>query len=210
MADPILSAKAVTRRYRGPDGGVTPLTGVDLDIQPGELCVLRGRSGAGKTTLLLSLGGLARPSSGQVLLSGEDLYARSPAKRRALVRRDIGFMFQSMHLVPYLSAAENVRVGGGEDSLARLGLADRATHRPEELSAGERSRVALARALAGQRRILLADEPTGHLDPESAAQVTQAISEFHRAGGTVLVVTHATDLDLNWDRELCLEDGCVR
>jgi len=189
---------------------VEALRGVDLQVDRGEVLVLRGASGAGKTTLLLALGGLARPDAGGVQLAGTDLYGVSSARRRALRRAHVGFVFQTMHLVPYLDSAGNVSLGGEHGRwLEELGLGARAHHRPDQLSAGERQRVALARALAARPDLVLADEPTGNLDPESAAGVCRALDAFRADGGSVVLVTHASELDLVTDRELRLEGGTL-
>ena len=178
------------------------LDGLSLSVSRGEFVAVRGASGSGKTTLLLTMGGMIRPTAGQVLLDGEDLYSL-PARRRARLRGEkIGFVFQMFHLLGYLSVLENVRsaclVGGrrpgGKDRavelLEHVGLGDRLAHRPGELSAGEKQRVAMARALMRRPELILADEPTGNLDPDSASAVMSYLGEYHRDGGTVLLVTH--------------------
>jgi putative ABC transport system ATP-binding protein len=169
------------------------------------------------------LGGLLRPSSGQVLLDGVDLYSLPPAARVRLRREKIGFVFQSFHLVPYLTAAENVAVAlnlrargmvPGQDEaialLTRVGLGDRVEHVPDELSVGECQRVALARAVAGSPMVILADEPTGNLDPDSAAVVAEHLRRFSKEGAAVVVVTHDPQLAQIADRTLWLEGGKVR
>ena len=197
--------------------------GVSLDrftaeIAEGEFVAVRGPSGSGKTTLLLTLGGMQRPSDGTVLFGGRDLYGLPPAERARLRSGEIGFVFQMFHLVPYLDLLGNVLLaapGRPSDAereraaglLDELGLAKRATHRPGELSAGERQRLAVARALLNRPRVILADEPTGNLDPENAAEVIRHLAEFHRAGGTVMLVTHGTAAETHADRILRLEQG---
>ncbi len=177
-----------------------------------------GPVGSGKTTLLLTLGGMQRPSDGSVQLAGRDLYALSPAERARLRSSEIGFVFQMFHLVPYLDLLGNVLLAcPGKPSaevrqrasglMDELGLADRASHRPGELSAGERQRLAVARALLNRPKLILADEPTGNLDPENAAEVIRHLAEFHRAGGTVVLVTHGAAADAHADRTLRLEQG---
>jgi ABC-type lipoprotein export system ATPase subunit len=211
VTETLLEATGVTRTFRTRRGPVEALRGVDLAVERGELVLLRGASGAGKTTLLLALGGLSRPTAGSVHLAGQDLYAASAARRRARRRGQVGFVFQTMHLLPYLDAAENVALGGPPGRwLDDLGLAGRAHHRPDQLSAGERQRVALARALAQEPELILADEPTGNLDPQSADGVARALAGFRSGGGTVVLVTHASGLDLAPDRELVLEGGRLR
>ena len=192
--------------------------GIDLDIAQGEVVCLLGPSGCGKTTLLLTLGGMQRPSDGSVQLGGRDLYALSPAERARLRSSEIGFVFQMFHLVPYLDLLANVLLAcPGKPSaevrqragrlMDELGLADRASHRPGELSAGERQRLAVARALLNRPKLILADEPTGNLDPENAAEVIRHLAEFHRGGGTVVLVTHGAAADAHADRTLRLEQG---
>jgi len=197
---------------------ITSLDRFTAEVAEGEFVAVRGPSGSGKTTLLLTLGGMQRPSDGSVQLAGRDLYALSPAERARLRSSEIGFVFQMFHLVPYLDLLGNVllacpgkpsaevrkRAGGLMDE---LGLADRASHRPGELSAGERQRLAVARALLNRPKLILADEPTGNLDPENAAEVIRHLAEFHRGGGTVVLVTHGAAADAHADRTLRLEQG---
>ena len=192
----------VSKVYRKSGKEIRALDGLSLSVSRGEFVAVRGASGSGKTTLLLTMGGMIRPTAGQVLLDGEDLYSL-PARRRARLRGEkIGFVFQMFHLLGYLSVLENVRsaclVGGrrpgGKDRavelLEHVGLGDRLAHRPGELSAGEKQRVAMARALMRRPELILADEPTGNLDPDSASAVMSYLGEYHRDGGTVLLVTH--------------------
>ena len=208
----------VTKVFRKNGSEVTSLDRFTAKVAKGEFVAVRGPSGSGKTTLLLTLGGMQRPSDGSVQLAGRDLYALSPAERARLRSSEIGFVFQMFHLVPYLDLLGNVllacpgkpsaevrqRAGGLMDE---LGLADRASHRPGELSAGERQRLAVARALLNRPKLILADEPTGNLDPENAAEVIRHLAEFHRGGGTVVLVTHGAAADAHADRTLRLEQG---
>ncbi len=208
----------VTKIFRKNGSEVTSLDRFTAKVAKGEFVAVRGPSGSGKTTLLLTLGGMQRPSDGSVQLAGRDLYALSPAERARLRSSEIGFVFQMFHLVPYLDLLGNVllacpgkpsaevrqRAGGLMDE---LGLADRASHRPGELSAGERQRLAVARALLNRPKLILADEPTGNLDPENAAEVIRHLAEFHRGGGTVVLVTHGAAADAHADRTLRLEQG---
>ena len=208
----------VTKIFRKNGSEVTSLDRFTAKVAKGEFVAVRGPSGSGKTTLLLTLGGMQRPSAGSVELAGRDLYALSPAERARLRSSEIGFVFQMFHLVPYLDLLANVllacpgkpsaevrqRAGGLMDE---LGLADRASHRPGELSAGERQRLAVARALLNRPKLILADEPTGNLDPENAAEVIRHLAEFHRGGGTVVLVTHGAAADAHADRTLRLEQG---
>ena len=208
----------VTKIFRKNGSEVTSLDRFTAKVAEGEFVAVRGPSGSGKTTLLLTLGGMQRPSAGSVQLARRDLYALSPAERARLRSSEIGFVFQMFHLVPYLDLLGNVllacpgkpsaevrqRAGGLMDE---LGLADRASHRPGELSAGERQRLAVARALLNRPKLILADEPTGNLDPENAAEVIRHLAEFHRGGGTVVLVTHGAAADAHADRTLRLEQG---
>ena len=211
----------VTKIFRKNGSEVTSLDRFTAEVAEGEFVAVRGPSGCGKTTLLLTLGGMQRPSAGSVQLGGRDLYALSPAERAGLRSSEIGFVFQMFHLVPYLDLLGNVllacpgkpsaevrrRAGG---LLDELGLADRASHLPGELSAGERQRLAVARALLNRPKLILADEPTGNLDPENAAEVIRHLAEFHRGGGTVVLVTHGAAADAHADRTLRLEQGQLK
>ena len=208
----------VTKIFRKNGSEVTSLDRFTADIGAGEFVAVRGPSGSGKTTLLLTLGGMQRPSAGLVQFSGRDLYGLSPADRAGLRSGEIGFVFQMFHLVPYLDLMGNVllaspgkpgpavRKRAGE-LLDKLGLTERVSHRPGELSAGERQRLAVARALLNRPKLILADEPTGNLDPENAAEVVRHLAEFHQAGGTVVLVTHGTAVDTYADRFLRLKQG---
>jgi putative ABC transport system ATP-binding protein len=191
----------MTKAYRGPQGEVRALDDVTLHIPEGDFVAIQGPSGSGKTTLLLAVGGMVRPTAGTVTIAGTDLYALSGPQRAAFRAETVGFVFQMFHLVPYLSVLENVLLptmakataDGRERAMElveRFGLAHRAAHRPTELSAGERQRVAMARALLNRPQLILADEPTGNLDPDSAHDVMRYVAQFHQEGGTVLVVTH--------------------
>jgi len=197
----MLQLRDITKTFRGPRKTVRAVDGVSINVGAGEFVAIRGPSGCGKSTLLLTAGALLAPDAGSVLLDGRDVYALSPEARAALRARSIGFVFQRFHLLPYLSARENVLAasiaapapdaGSRADELLRqLGLEDRADHLPAQLSTGERQRVALARALLNNPRLLLADEPTGNLDPENGQIVLKALADFAARGGAVLLVTH--------------------
>lgn len=198
----MLRFEQIVKEYRKHGTRIRALDGVDLDIAPGAFVVVKGASGCGKSTLLLAAGGMLRPSQGTVLLDSAPLYALGGRARAAMRRRKIGFVFQMFHLVPYLSVLENVRLGAARHAdtdpvalLSTLGLRERLHHRPAELSAGEKQRTALARALINRPRLLLADEPTGNLDPENARQVMEHLQAYRQQGGTVLLVTHGNDAD---------------
>ncbi len=200
----MIACEQVTKRF----GSVTALSPFDLEVASGEFVAIKGASGSGKTTLLLTLGGMLRPSGGVVSVNGTDLYSQSPSSRAEFRATEVGFVFQMFHLVPYLDVEENVRLavnnganpGRVSELLEQFGLGHRLTHTPGELSAGERQRVALARALVNEPRLILADEPTGNLDPENDRQVFEHLAEYHRAGGTVIVVTHGSTADEFADR----------
>jgi ABC-type lipoprotein export system ATPase subunit len=197
----MLEIHELSKTYRGPAGAVRALHGLSLDVAAGEFVAVQGRSGCGKTTLLLAAGGLLRPDAGRVRVAGQDLYALSEEARARFRAAHLGFVFQQFHLIPYLSALDNVLAAAlalkvpdararAERLLADLGLAERARHVPAALSTGERQRTALARALLHCPQLLLADEPTGNLDRASADIVLDQLAGFARAGGAVLLVTH--------------------
>ena len=210
----------VIKIYRTRRGEVKALNEVDLHVEDNEFVVVRGPSGSGKTTLLFTIGGMLRPTSGRAIVDGNDIYAIGERGRAKFRTEKIGFVFQMFHLVPYLSVVENVllpagaardRAGRAEarELLKRLGLSGREYHRPSEISAGERQRTAIARAMLNRPKIILADEPTGNLDPENAAEVIGYLEEFHSSGGTVIVVTHGSVADQYADRVIRLREGCV-
>ena len=216
----MLAVENVTKTYKRPDAAVVALGEVSLRVAPGEFVAARGPSGSGKTTLLLAAGGLLRPDEGRVAVGGTDVYALTPDRRAKLRAKDIGFVFQQYHLIPYLTAVENIMApslavalsdvrGRAAELVERFGLTDRTRHLPAELSAGERQRVALARALLTRPRLLLADEPTGNLDGDSAAVVIQSLTEFAAAGGAVLLVTHDGSASAQADRIVRLDRGSL-
>ena len=208
----------VSKIYRSSQGEVRSLDSINLTIQPGEFVVVRGPSGCGKTTLLLTIGAMLRPTAGQVQIQDADLYAMSSRERAAFRSTSIGFVFQMFHLVPYLTVRENVLLSDwgsassaqgkrADQLIEELGLAARARHTPAKLSTGERQRAAIARALLHQPKVILADEPTGNLDPDNAAEVFRHLKAFHRSGGTLIVVTHGSVENLGADRTLRLRAG---
>lgn len=214
----LLTAEGVSVTYSRRRGDVAALSGASLTVTPGELLVVEGPSGSGKSTLLHVLGTLQAPAAGRVLLQQQDVYRLSRGARRALRRRAIGFLFQSFHLVSYLTAEENVRaaltIKGHDDDeatalLERVGLDERRDHLCDELSVGERQRVALARAMAGRPPLLLADEPTGNLDPANAEIVIAHLRRYAEAGGAVVVVTHDSVLRDHAHRVLRIRGGCL-
>ena len=197
---------------------IQALKDVDLNIIEREFCVVTGPSGSGKTTLLMSIGGMLRPSSGSVAIKGQDIYSINNNKRTQFRASNIGFVFQTFYLVPYLNVLENVLLSAGlgkdrdgkrkaTELIGQLGLTDRILHKPSELSAGECQRVALARALIHQPEIILADEPTGNLDPENSSEVINILENYHQGGGTVILATHGKDADQYADRIFSLNKG---
>lgn len=213
----------VRKEYHRRGSAVAALDGVSLRIAAGEFTAVVGPSGCGKSTLLQVLGGLLAPTAGSVSFSGSDLYVgRSPDHRAAVRREKMGFVFQTFNLVPYLSATENVQLpmaitGISETSqaeratalLARMGLGDRLDHRPGELSIGQQQRVALARTLANDPQVILADEPTGNLDPDTGASILDMLASIHREGRTVIMVTHDLNAAKRASRILHLDHGRI-
>jgi predicted ABC-type transport system involved in lysophospholipase L1 biosynthesis ATPase subunit len=223
MSEPVLAAEGIWKIFE--DGGrrLEILRGADFAVQPGETVAVMGRSGTGKSTLLHLLGLLDRPTRGAVRLDGQSV-GDLPDRRRAAIRgRRVGFVFQQYHLLADLAAGENVALGasvarggwpGGAHRararrlLAAVGLAERFRHAPRKLSGGEQQRVAIARALAGGPRVLLCDEPTGNLDPETGAEVMETLFRAAREEGTAMVlVTHDPLVARRADRVLRLGDG---
>ncbi len=209
-----------SKNYQTRHGQVRALDKVSLHINDGEFVVVRGPSGSGKTTLLLSIGGMLRPTEGQVLIKNSDIYAMSKTQRARFRAENIGFVFQLFHLVPYLNIIENVLlpVGVGRSQsdrenakklLDRLKLTERMYHKPAELSAGEKQRTAIARAMIKRPQIILADEPTGNLDPENSEEIIRHLAEFHSHGGTVIVVTHGKAVDQYAGRIVNLKKGYI-
>lgn len=220
---PLVELTSVTRTYGSGRTAVHALRGIDLSIGSGELVIVRGRSGSGKTTLLGLVGGLDRPTGGSVRVAGADLGALNERQLVMLRRTTIGFVFQSFGLIPFLSAAENVavplrlnaadpaeRATRVEQVLKLVGLAERAEHRPGELSGGEQQRVAIARALAPRPRLLIADEPTGHLDADTGQHIMRLLrTVVDEDGVSALVSTHDARLAELADRVLDLHDGTM-
>jgi putative ABC transport system ATP-binding protein len=221
MSEPVLLLEDVTLRLEGNAGPVEILHGLDLTVRQGEAVGLVGPSGSGKSSLLMVMGGLERATGGRVMALGHDLTALDE-DALALFRRDnMGVVFQSFHLIPTMTALENVatplELAGVKDAFARaeaelkaVGLDHRADHYPSQLSGGEQQRVALARALAPRPAILLADEPTGNLDATTGAAIVELLFGMARDRGTTLVlVTHAPDLAERCDRVVQLADGRI-
>lgn len=213
----MIELKGVSKIYQSPQGEVRALDDFSTAIGEGEFVAVRGPSGCGKSTLLSLVGGLAQPTSGEVLVAGQDMAAMSPAARAQFRAKNIGFVFQMFHLLPYLTVLDNVILAAeqngrqsrdtAETLLEKFGLGKRLLHRPAELSAGERQRVAMARAMLNEPKLLLADEPTGNLDPKNASAVMDLMAGFHKDGGTILLVTHDDESASHAERSILLETG---
>jgi putative ABC transport system ATP-binding protein len=218
----MLKMESVSKTYRHRGQTVTALNRATVEIPRGDFVSVVGPSGSGKSTLLLMLGGMLSPSKGRVLLGDQSVYDMNPSERARLRREKVGFVFQTFNLITYLSALENVQIplflaNMGEDAqkdraialLERVGLGDRLHHKPGELSVGQQQRVALARMLANDPAIILADEPTGNLDPETSGQVIGFLEEFNREGRTIVMVTHDPRAARRAKRRLRLSQGVV-
>ncbi|WP_417738324.1 ABC transporter ATP-binding protein [Rosistilla oblonga] len=218
----MLSMENVTKTYQMHGQRVVALDDATLEIPEGDFVSLIGPSGSGKSSLLVMLGGMLSPTAGRVLLHGESMYDLNADGRARMRKANIGFVFQTFNLIPYLSAQENVQIplylsGTAESEqadraaelLARVGLGDRLSHKPTELSVGQQQRVALARMLANDPAVILADEPTGNLDPETSEQVIGYFEEFNREGRTIVMVTHNPEAAERAKRVLKLRNGKI-
>jgi putative ABC transport system ATP-binding protein len=216
----MLELRRVSKAYGQGAAEVHALREVDLEVDPGMMVAVMGPSGSGKSTLLTIAGSLEEPTSGQVLVAGQDLATMSRNDKARLRRRSIGYVFQDFNLLPGLTAAENVALPleldgvsarksrvAGLRALDGLGLADRASNYPDQLSGGERQRVAIARAVVGDRQLLLADEPSGALDSVNAGEVMRLLHEACQRGVAAVVVTHDAQLAAWADRIVLLRDG---
>jgi lipoprotein-releasing system ATP-binding protein len=221
LPETVLSIRGLERAYETGAGPLTVLRGVDLDVGPGEIVGLIGPSGSGKSSLLHSAGLLERPNAGQVRILGTECSGLDDRARSRIRLATVGFVYQFHHLLPEFSALDNVAlplmIAGksrkdardrAEVLLGELGLAGRVTHQPAQLSGGEQQRVAVARALANSPRLLLADEPTGNLDPHTSAAVFENLYQLARKTGVAAVVaTHNLELAQHMDRVFALKDG---
>jgi lipoprotein-releasing system ATP-binding protein len=220
---PVVFLHQVERRYHQGDAVLEILKGGDFAVWPGQSVALVAPSGAGKSTLLHIAGLLEHPDGGEVYLDGAPTAGLSDAVRTQMRRNSIGFVYQAHHLLPEFSAVENVMLpqmirglGRGEaqarasELLSYLGLGERLTHRPAELSGGEQQRVAIARAVANVPRLLLADEPTGNLDPRTSDHVFHALSQLIKASGlTVVLATHNMEIAARMDRRVTIREGMI-
>ncbi len=216
----MLRARGLRKEYGREASLVRAVDHVDLDVPPGETLAVMGPSGCGKSTLLHLLGGLDRPSAGEIWLAGERIDQMSERGMAALRRDAVGFVFQAFHLMDELTAVENVELPSllagrspraarrrARELLEHVGLADRARHLPSQLSGGQRQRVAIARALANSPLIVLADEPTGNLDSEATLDVLKLFDALHRAGQTLVIATHDARIAATADRLISMRDG---
>jgi len=220
MTQPMLLSEGLTQTYLSGGRELTVLKNINFEVERGGFVAIVGPSGSGKTTLLGLLAGLDRPTSGRVVLDGQDLGGLTEDQRALLRSEKVGFVFQSFHLISTLTARENVQVplelrgepaeARAQELLDRVGLGDRSHHYPTQLSGGEQQRVALARAFSARPQILFADEPTGNLDAKTGAGIVELMMELNRELGTTLVlVTHDPDLAERATRTIRLADGEV-
>ena len=224
MSEALLETRAVSRHYQMGTTTVVALDGVSVSVGEGEFVALQGTSGSGKSTLLNLIGGLDRPTNGEVVFAGRSLAPLSKREMARYRRHEVGMIFQNFNLIPTMTAAENValalafggvrgpeRAGRTRELLERVGLGERTEHRPAELSGGEQQRVAIARALANRPRVLLADEPTGNLDSTRAHELLDLLRRMvERDRLTVLMVTHDRDLAARFaDRTIHMKDGRI-
>jgi putative ABC transport system ATP-binding protein len=213
MMAALVQVEEISKTY----GGLRALDGVTFDVRAGEWIAIMGPSGSGKTTLINILGGLDRPTSGRAIVDGVNVGTLGERELTRYRAEKIGFVFQGFYLVPYLSAVENVMLAQyfhstadeveAAEALVRVGLGDRLEHLPSQLSGGEQQRVALARALINHPKLILADEPTGNLDEANEQIVLELLRELHRAGHTILLVTHSPEIGRMADRRIELAHG---
>ena len=217
-----VSLRAISKTYEMGDQRVHALSGVDMEFGTGEFWAIMGASGSGKSTLLNVLGCLDRPTSGEYYLDGRDVSRLDDDALSDIRLRYLGFVFQSFNLIPQLTVAENIALplyylgippeesrARAETLAARVGLAERLSHRPSELSGGQQQRVAIARALANDPVLLLADEPTGNLDSAMSAEIMRLLTELHDEGKTIIMVTHEPDIATYAEHRLVMKDGRV-
>ncbi len=219
----MIALQGVSKNFQHRGRSVPALANVTLEIAKGDFVAIIGPSGSGKSTFLHLVGGMLSPSAGKVRIESDSLYDLSPDQRSALRKKKMGFVFQTFNLVPYRTALENVQVplvlagvadgdqkGRAEALLGRVGLSDRLDHKPSELSVGQQQRVALARMLANDPALILADEPTGNLDPETSASIMDFLAELNGERRTVVMVTHDMRLASRAKRSLRLVAGQIQ
>jgi ABC-type lipoprotein export system ATPase subunit len=216
----MIDIQQITKIYRSKKGDVIALNEVDLHIPENKFVLIKGPSGCGKSTLLFTIGGMLKPTSGKIEVLGKAPYQLSEKERTLFLSTQLGFVFQSYHLVPYLNALENILLSekAGNKKVnteqakklaEKLNIYDRLKHYPAELSIGEKQRVALARALIIQPELILADEPTGNLDPENTREVLNHLEKFHKNGGSVLMVSHGNEADDLADITISMKNGKI-
>ncbi len=219
---PLINITNLTKHYTSGEETVEALRGVDIAIESGEFITIMGQSGSGKSTLLSVLGGMNHPTTGEVEMAGVKLYQLPGEKLADFRAQNLGFVFQSFHLIPYLTAVENVMLplaivrmknaekrAAAQAALERVGLGKKLDRLPNQLSGGEQERVAIARAIVNNPHILLADEPTGNLDSKTSEEVMALFRELNDHGQTVVMVTHNPDNGRYADRTITLRDGMV-
>lgn len=217
----IVKTVKLTKVYGKDEGKVEALRGIDLSIKQGEFVAIVGQSGSGKSTLLHMIGGVDKPTSGKVIVDGEDIYSNSENKLAVFRRRKVGFVFQSYNLIPVLTAEENITLPllldnreidktHINDLLKLLGLENRRNHLPSELSGGQQQRVSIGRALAYKPSIILADEPTGNLDSKNGSEIIEllkySVKKYHQ---TLMVITHDANIANQADRVIQISDGLI-
>jgi putative ABC transport system ATP-binding protein len=219
----LIELKGVAKSYQTEAGEVRALQGINLSVEAGELILLSGKSGCGKTTLLNMIGGLDRPTEGEVWIRGKNICTLTEKERTLFRRREVGTVFQSFNLIPMLTVEENISLPGWLDGLSaeqtaprtetlleQMGLTRRRKHRPDELSGGEQQRVAIARALVNSPLVILADEPTGNLDSKTGLQILSVLTELNRnQRQTIMIATHSREADDLADRIITLKDGQI-
>lgn len=222
MSDVLVQLEDLWKIYSVGPEDVLALRGVNVTIHKGEYIAIMGQSGSGKSTMMNIIGCLDRPTKGLYRLSGKDISHLTDDELSAIRNEQIGFVFQSFNLIPWLSVIENIEVPLFYQGIARrerhprsralaeqVGLGDRTHHKPEELSGGQQQRVAIARAMANESLILLADEPTGNLDSETTKEILEIFDQLHHLGKTIIIVTHEHDVSARAQRVLFLKDGLV-
>jgi putative ABC transport system ATP-binding protein len=222
MLKPFIEIKNINLSFMSKAGTVNVLNDVNLDVMQGQAVALVGPSGSGKSSLLMLIGGLEQASSGQIFISSKEIGVLNQSAMTTFRRKMIGVIFQSFHLIPTMTALENVMIPleiMGADNIAdrsnaalgKVGLSQRTSHYPTELSGGEQQRVALARAIVTRPKIILADEPTGNLDKDSGDMVTEMLFDLKtEAGSTMIIITHSTNLAQQCDRQISISNGQIK
>lgn len=214
----MLTVKNLTKVFRSKPSDVVALHKINLSIEEGQFVLIKGPSGCGKSTLLFTLGGMLQPSYGEVLFNGKDIYQASSKELLYYRARHIGFVYQSYHLIPYLTIMENIllvnktanQIVSRSEVIAlakEFNLEERLHHKPSELSVGEKQRAALLRALIVKPQIIIADEPTGNLDPDNSHIIMQHFKAFHENGGTIIMASHGTEADKLASIQLQMKEG---